>query len=117
MLERMANPDPADEGVDRRYQCLVVFLCEGGHHVTDWVTPNAIRPYLRHAAAYPYKKKAYAGNARLQVPDSVRKVAYVQTISSTSVLLCSAFLFELTRFIGEVQRHVICHRCSTASMQ
>ncbi|CAN0077824.1 unnamed protein product, partial [Ectocarpus sp. 4 AP-2014] len=33
MLERMENPDPADEGVDPRHMCLVVFLCEGGHHV------------------------------------------------------------------------------------
>ncbi|CAN0212809.1 unnamed protein product, partial [Ectocarpus fasciculatus] len=68
MLERMENPDPADEGVDPRHMCLVVFLCEGGHHVTDWVAPGSMRPYLRHAAAYPYKKKAYAGTARLQ-PD------------------------------------------------
>lgn len=67
MLERMKNPHPADEGVDPRYMCLVVFLCEGGHHVTDWVSPGSMRPYLKHAAAYPYKKKAYAGTARLQV--------------------------------------------------
>lgn len=67
MLERMESPHPADEGVDPRYMCLVVFLCEGGHHVTDWVAPASMRPYLRHAAAYPYKKKAYAGTARLQV--------------------------------------------------
>lgn len=67
MLERIAHPEPADTGIDMRFQCLVVFLCEGGHHVTDWVAPAAVRPYLSHAAAYPYKKKAYAGNARLQV--------------------------------------------------
>lgn len=67
MLERLENPEPADAGIDMRYHCLVVFLCESGHHVTDWVAPTAVRPYLSHAAAYPYKKKAYAGSARLQV--------------------------------------------------
>ncbi len=67
MLERFKNPHPADDGVDPRHMCLVVFLCEGGHHVTDWVSPGSMRPCLRHAAAYPYKNKASVGTARLQV--------------------------------------------------
>lgn len=66
-MERMENPHPADQGINPRFMCLVVFLCEGGHHVTDWVTPANTRPYLKHASAYPYKKKAYIGPARLQV--------------------------------------------------
>lgn len=96
MLERLEKPHPADEGVDPRYMCLVVFLCEGGHHVTDWVSPGSMRPYLRHAAAYPYKKKAYAGTARLQVSIFVTYIA--------RRLVCVAFC----GVEEELQKRVVC---------
>ncbi|CAM9694085.1 unnamed protein product, partial [Choristocarpus tenellus] len=81
VLERLKEAPASDDGVDPRNECLVMFLCEGGHHVMDWVSPGVMRPYQSHASAYPYKKRAYVGTARLQ-PDFAAAEAWADGLKS-----------------------------------
>ncbi|CAM9166429.1 unnamed protein product, partial [Choristocarpus tenellus] len=79
VLERLKEAPAGDCGVDVRNECLVVFLCEGGHHVTDWVSPHVIRPYQSRAMSHPKKKKGNMGTIRLQ-PDFIAAEAWAESL-------------------------------------